>query len=170
MQQNEHICSTALYYYDAENITESRLSFRQQTADNTRGNIIYEQEHHEWLSEVFGCEQNGPTVQYVGDIVTKVKVASSHFRTSSSTVSDHFNCLTSLSPAIGRSWHYSSSTRTSESSRPQMFHASSGSGGHRRFWDTGCFGRSQSRFRMRLYTMLQSFRWGLGRLRSSGWS
>jgi Protein of unknown function (DUF4246) len=33
LQQNEHI---ALYYYDV-NITESRLSFRQQTADTTRG-------------------------------------------------------------------------------------------------------------------------------------
>lgn len=26
---NEHICATALYYYDEENITDSRLSFRQ---------------------------------------------------------------------------------------------------------------------------------------------
>lgn len=26
---NEHICATALYYYDEENITESRLGFRQ---------------------------------------------------------------------------------------------------------------------------------------------
>jgi len=26
---NEHICATALYYYDSENVTESRLAFRQ---------------------------------------------------------------------------------------------------------------------------------------------
>ena len=26
---NEHICATALYYYDQENITDSHLSFRQ---------------------------------------------------------------------------------------------------------------------------------------------
>jgi hypothetical protein len=25
---NEHICATALYYYDADNVTESRLAFR----------------------------------------------------------------------------------------------------------------------------------------------
>jgi hypothetical protein len=52
-------------------VTESRLAFRQQTEDNTRGNILYEQEHHQWLPEVFGCEQGGPTVQYVGDVITK---------------------------------------------------------------------------------------------------
>jgi len=71
LQQNEHICATALYYYDTVNITESRLSFRQQTADTTRDEIIYEQGYHDWLPEVFGCEQDGPTVQYVGDVVTK---------------------------------------------------------------------------------------------------
>jgi hypothetical protein len=47
------------------------LSFRQQTADTTRNDITYDQDHHEWLSEVFGCEQENPTVQYVGDIVTE---------------------------------------------------------------------------------------------------
>jgi hypothetical protein len=71
ISQNEHICATALYYYDSDNITESRLSFRQQTADTTRGNIQYEQWHYNWLQEVFGCEQAGPTVQYVGDVITK---------------------------------------------------------------------------------------------------
>ena len=71
MSQNEHICATALYYYDSDNITESCLSFRQQTADTTRENIRYEQWHYNWLPEVFGCEHEGPTVQYVGDVVTK---------------------------------------------------------------------------------------------------
>lgn len=33
--------------------------------------ISYEQEHHEWLSEVFGCEQDGPTVQIIGSVITK---------------------------------------------------------------------------------------------------
>jgi hypothetical protein len=30
---NEHICATALYYLDSENITPSSLSFRMQTSD-----------------------------------------------------------------------------------------------------------------------------------------
>jgi hypothetical protein len=33
--------------------------------------IGYEQDQHDWLPEVFGCEQNGSSVQYVGDIVAK---------------------------------------------------------------------------------------------------
>jgi Protein of unknown function (DUF4246) len=32
---------------------------------------MYQQEHHEWLSEVFGCEQEGPSVQHIGDVVAK---------------------------------------------------------------------------------------------------
>jgi hypothetical protein len=33
--------------------------------------IEYEQGQHDWLPEVFGCEQDGSSVQYVGDIVAK---------------------------------------------------------------------------------------------------
>jgi hypothetical protein len=69
--QNKHICTTVLYYYDSDNITESCLSFCQQIADMTRRNIIYEQWCYNWLQEVFDCKQAGPTVQYVGDIIIK---------------------------------------------------------------------------------------------------
>ena len=68
--QNEHICATALYYYDSANITDSRLSFRQQSQSLT-DEISYDQDHHDWLPEVFGCEQDESTVQYVGDVTTK---------------------------------------------------------------------------------------------------
>ena len=67
--QNEHICATGLYYYDNVNITESVLSFRQQTEYDV--DVRYEQDHHDWLEEVFGCEQDGPALQYIGDVVTK---------------------------------------------------------------------------------------------------
>lgn len=30
----------------------------------------YEQEHHDWLPVVFGCEQDGPCVQYIGGVDT----------------------------------------------------------------------------------------------------
>jgi Protein of unknown function (DUF4246) len=33
--------------------------------------INYEQEHHDWLPEVFGCHQDGSSVQYVGGVATK---------------------------------------------------------------------------------------------------
>jgi len=70
-QLNEHICATALYYYDSVNITESRLAFRQQSNTCAIDDILYRQDHSDWLEEVFGCEQDGSGVQYVGDIVCK---------------------------------------------------------------------------------------------------
>ncbi|KAK2462935.1 hypothetical protein APHAL10511_005133 [Amanita phalloides] len=69
-QMNEHICASAIYYYDSENITTSSLAFRQQSEDDKSEDIGYEQEHHRWLTEVFGCRQRGPTVQNVGSVDT----------------------------------------------------------------------------------------------------
>lgn len=69
--QNEHICATALYYYDSDNITESRLAFRQLCEVEDGQGIQYEQNRHEWLSAVFGCENGGPAIQEIGDVVCK---------------------------------------------------------------------------------------------------
>ncbi|KAF7981017.1 hypothetical protein HWV62_35444, partial [Athelia sp. TMB] len=69
-QLNEHICATALYYYDSSNITESRLAFRQQSNHETY-DISYGQGEHGWLQDIFGCENEESSVQYVGDVVTK---------------------------------------------------------------------------------------------------
>ena len=67
-QLNEHICATALYYYDCANITESRLAFRQQSAPPDRPDIEYEQWWHKWLSDVYGFRNEDATVQYLGDV------------------------------------------------------------------------------------------------------
>ncbi|KAF8518114.1 hypothetical protein BU17DRAFT_66554 [Hysterangium stoloniferum] len=69
-QLNEHICATALYYYDSVNITTSRLAFRQQSNYDIY-DIEYDQDEHNWLSIVFGCENEGPAVQYIGTVDTK---------------------------------------------------------------------------------------------------
>ncbi|KAF8061710.1 hypothetical protein FPV67DRAFT_1609365 [Lyophyllum atratum] len=68
-QLNEHICASAIYYYDSENITTSRLLFRQQSRTLHLG-VSYMQDHHDWLEEVYGCQQDHPGVQYVGSICT----------------------------------------------------------------------------------------------------
>ncbi|EDN02208.1 predicted protein [Histoplasma mississippiense (nom. inval.)] len=70
-QSNEHICATALYYYDSDNITESHLAFRQLCDVEDGQEIQYEQNRHEWLSAVFGCENGGPAIQEIGDVVCK---------------------------------------------------------------------------------------------------
>ena len=70
-QLNEHICATSLYHYDSENITESHLSFRQQSSAEEAGDMNYPQNVHEWLTEIYGCENEEPAVQEVGSIVCR---------------------------------------------------------------------------------------------------
>lgn len=69
--QNEHICATALYYYSSANITSSSLAFRQHTGGFTHGRILSRQDQHDWLSEVFGCNQDESTFQNVGGVDTR---------------------------------------------------------------------------------------------------
>ncbi|KAF8062260.1 hypothetical protein FPV67DRAFT_1672737 [Lyophyllum atratum] len=68
-QLNEHICASATYYYDSDNITTSRLAFRQQCSADI-DEIDYQQNHHDWLEAVFGCEQYGSTLQDIGTVDT----------------------------------------------------------------------------------------------------
>ncbi|KAF9469550.1 hypothetical protein BDZ94DRAFT_1180725 [Collybia nuda] len=70
-QMNEHICATALYYYDSSNISTSHLAFRQQSDASDAEEVPYPQSQHDWLQVVFGCENEEPAVQDVGVINTK---------------------------------------------------------------------------------------------------
>lgn len=70
-QLNEHICATALYYYDCENVTESRLAFRQQCSEDDAADIGYPQGVHEWLTEIYGCQNDEPCVQEVGSVLCR---------------------------------------------------------------------------------------------------
>ncbi|KAG4439283.1 hypothetical protein IFR05_005216 [Cadophora sp. M221] len=67
-QLNEHICASALYYYDNENIMPSQLAFRQQSDTEEAAEMNYPQGVHEWLSEVYGCENGDAAVQDVGTV------------------------------------------------------------------------------------------------------
>ncbi|TFK31619.1 hypothetical protein BDQ12DRAFT_693870 [Crucibulum laeve] len=69
-QLNEHICSTALYYYDNENITPTTLAFRQQSDPDTT-HISYPEDVHDWLDAVFGCSSEDSAIQQVGGIDTR---------------------------------------------------------------------------------------------------
>ncbi|EEP82469.1 predicted protein [Uncinocarpus reesii 1704] len=70
-QLNERICATALYYYDSENITDSRLSFRQSISEDFSLEIGYEQFHFEWQEKVFGLEEEALAVQELGSVSCK---------------------------------------------------------------------------------------------------
>ncbi|KAF1975186.1 hypothetical protein BU23DRAFT_579235 [Bimuria novae-zelandiae CBS 107.79] len=70
-QENEHICASALYYYDSENITDSYLSFREGTSTNYLDTKPYEQDDHTHFERLYGITSWGPAVQELGSVFTR---------------------------------------------------------------------------------------------------
>jgi hypothetical protein len=75
-QMNEHICGTALYYLDCENITDNHLSFRMMTPDDLENDSKYavEQQSYTWMEMVFGTVLGGdysPCLQNYGSVQTR---------------------------------------------------------------------------------------------------
>ncbi|KAJ7688959.1 hypothetical protein B0H17DRAFT_1169438 [Mycena rosella] len=64
---NEHIVASGIYYYDEENITESRLSFRVPTGQPT----YHEQDDSECMEILYGIDKDDDCVQDIGSMVTK---------------------------------------------------------------------------------------------------
>ncbi|KAI0546140.1 hypothetical protein F4679DRAFT_558597 [Xylaria curta] len=72
-QMNEHICATALYYLDSENVTTSNLAFRMQTDSELSERDEYQvgQDQYKWLERAHGtglgysseCVQNYGSVE-----------------------------------------------------------------------------------------------------------
>ncbi|MFD6195005.1 DUF4246 domain-containing protein [Streptomyces sp. NPDC060275] len=62
---NERIVSTGIYYWDSENITESRLAFRTALSEPR-----YEQSDHTGMREVYGLENEGALNQLLGSAST----------------------------------------------------------------------------------------------------
>ncbi|MDG9715141.1 DUF4246 domain-containing protein [Streptomyces sp. DH24] len=62
---NERIVSTGIYYWDSDNITESRLGFRAALDDP-----YYEQNDDNGLREVYGLEDEDPLNQTLGSAST----------------------------------------------------------------------------------------------------
>ncbi|KAJ8066741.1 hypothetical protein OCU04_004131 [Sclerotinia nivalis] len=73
-QMNEHICGTALYYLDSENITSSDLSFRMQTMEDLYDDFKVGLNAYDWLEQVYGTnlgQQNSPCLQNYGSVETR---------------------------------------------------------------------------------------------------
>jgi hypothetical protein len=70
-QLNEHICASAIYYYDQSNVTESRLAFRELTGYEDLMDKAYGQDDYGGVEEVYGVEQYGPCVQNLGSVLTR---------------------------------------------------------------------------------------------------
>ncbi|KAI0429081.1 hypothetical protein F5Y09DRAFT_311426 [Xylaria sp. FL1042] len=75
-QMNEHICGTALYYLDSENVSTSHLSFRMPTDPELSNEPEYfvEQGRYSWLQKVFGTQfggfRDGTCLQNYGNVET----------------------------------------------------------------------------------------------------
>jgi len=68
---NEHICATALYYLDCENVTTSSLSFRMQTDSYMKEDYVVGQQAYTWLEQIWGTELgDGVCLQNYGSIET----------------------------------------------------------------------------------------------------
>ncbi|KAL1612138.1 hypothetical protein SLS60_000361 [Paraconiothyrium brasiliense] len=71
-QMNEHICATALYYLDCENVTTSSLSFRMQTDSEMSNDYMVGQQAYSWLEQIWGTEldDGGACLQNYGSVET----------------------------------------------------------------------------------------------------
>ncbi|KAH7347336.1 hypothetical protein B0T11DRAFT_359664 [Plectosphaerella cucumerina] len=70
-QMNEHICATALYYYDNENITPSHLAFRTvANEEDLQLELGYEQSDFHSINGTFAIDADGNTLQDIGRTLT----------------------------------------------------------------------------------------------------
>lgn len=71
-KMNEHIVATSIYYYDVDNVTESRLTFRQE-AQLDMMDIEYDASNHGPIDDVYSVRNlnDCPGVQLVGSVATK---------------------------------------------------------------------------------------------------
>ncbi|KAF9350715.1 hypothetical protein BGX26_011157 [Mortierella sp. AD094] len=63
---NENIVASGIYYYNSENIEDSRLNFRIQVAV-----VEYEQCDDKGCGAMYGLETDEPSMQYLDGIITK---------------------------------------------------------------------------------------------------
>lgn len=70
-QLNEHICASALYYYDMSNITTSHLSFRESTAVEHLHSKPYEQYDHAHFERVYDIPPSGSAIQFLGNVLRR---------------------------------------------------------------------------------------------------
>lgn len=70
---NEHICATAIYYLDSENVTESNLSFRMQTDAYLSDDVSVGQDAYHWLEQIWGTGlgNGSPCLQNYGSVDTR---------------------------------------------------------------------------------------------------
>lgn len=70
-QLNEHICATALFYYDSDNITDSHLAFRTSAnRESLLEELTYDQDDRHNIVRTFAIDPNS-TIQDIGSVLTR---------------------------------------------------------------------------------------------------
>lgn len=64
---NERIVSSFIYYYDSENVSESRLAFRRATSEP----YAHEQDDGKCMRVLYDMDRDSICVQDIGDVITK---------------------------------------------------------------------------------------------------
>lgn len=71
-QLNEHICATALFYYDSDNITDCHLDFRTKAnEEDMMMELSYAQSDHDAIQRTFNIDSQSHTLQDVGSVLTR---------------------------------------------------------------------------------------------------
>lgn len=70
-QLNEHICTSAIYYYDSSNITDSHVSYREATDTELFWDVPWEQGDWDHLELLYGTMDQEAAVQEIGAVLTR---------------------------------------------------------------------------------------------------
>ncbi|KAI6782114.1 uncharacterized protein J7T54_002351 [Emericellopsis cladophorae] len=71
-QLNEHICATALFYYDSDNITDCRLDFRTMAdEEGLMMELGHEQGDYHNIERAFAIDARGDLLQNIGSVLTR---------------------------------------------------------------------------------------------------
>ncbi|KAJ5290633.1 uncharacterized protein N7443_010886 [Penicillium atrosanguineum] len=67
-QMNEHICAAAFVHFDADNMKDASMEFRNIVDRGTLEEVEHEPNDFIWLKQVFGLENGEPAIQHVGSV------------------------------------------------------------------------------------------------------
>lgn len=70
LPKNEHICSTAMYYFDDENVIPGHIAFRQPVDPYKFAGEAFGDDDYKWL-RVYGLSEGQPAVQEIGSVETR---------------------------------------------------------------------------------------------------
>lgn len=69
--QNEHICATAFYCFQSENMENVTMQFRHIAETESLDEVVHDPNDSVWLKQVFGFDDGDPPIQHSGNIICR---------------------------------------------------------------------------------------------------